>query len=63
MTKSEIGQILSKARKDKGVSYYALEKLGLRQNVVKAIERGETSYTIDSLLKLAEVLEVKINVG
>lgn len=60
MTKSEIGQILSKARRDKNLSYYSLDKMGLKQNVVKAIERGETSYTIDSLLKLAEVLEVKI---
>ena len=62
MTKSEIGQYLSKVRKLKNVSYYSLHKLGLKQEVVKSIENGDKNYTIDSLLKLADILGVKIEV-
>lgn len=61
MTKKTIGQVIAKAKKVKGVSYYAInEKAKVQRHVVKSIEKGDKNYSIDSLLATAEVLGVKV---
>lgn len=61
MTKKTIGQVIAKARKNKGASYYSInDKAKVQRHVVKSIEKGDKNYSIDSLLATAEVLGVKV---
>jgi transcriptional regulator with XRE-family HTH domain len=59
--RKKIGEYLSEVRKEKEVSYYRIEKeTGLKQQRCKAIENGADNYTIDSLLKLMNILDLYI---
>ena len=61
MTKKGIGQTIAKARKNKGLTYYEVNKQAkVQRTVVKSIEKGDKNYSIDSLLATAEVLGVKV---
>ena len=47
-----IGGYLSTMRKEKGISKYKLiQEFGLRMDIIDSIEKGTSSYTIDSFLK------------
>lgn len=59
--KEAIGEYLSKIRKEKGISKYKLiQDCELNMNIVDSIEKGSKAYTIDSLLRYAEGLGLKI---
>jgi transcriptional regulator with XRE-family HTH domain len=61
--KKQIGQTIAKARKNKGISYYRIDTdKGVQRKVVKSIERGDSSYTIDSLLAVADAVGVSVKV-
>lgn len=62
MNKKEIGQVLAKARKERKVSYYKIQKeSNVQRIVVKSIEKGNSNYTIDSLIDAAKVLGITIH--
>lgn len=64
MTKKTIGQVIAKAKKASGTTYYSIEKkTKVQRNVVKSIERGDKNYSIDSLLATAEAVGVKVVCG
>lgn len=64
MTKKEIGTILSSVRRAKRLSHYMVGKnSGLRPSIVRTIEEGEKACTIDSLIKVCEVLDMELAVG
>jgi len=64
MTKKSIGQVIAKARKTKGETYYGInKKVNVQRLVVQAIEKGDSNYTIDSLLATAEAVGVQIKCG
>lgn len=65
MTKKEIGQYLSKTRKQKKISTYSIEKdnaNGLFRHQIRAIENGSNNYSIDSLLDYSLLLGVEVNI-
>lgn len=65
MTKKEIGQYLSKVRKDKKISAYSIENNnanGLFRHQIRAIENGSNNYSIESLLDYCKVLDVDLNI-
>ncbi len=65
MTKKEIGQYLSKVRKDKKISTYAIENNntnGLFRHQIRAIENGSNNYSIESLLEYVSLLGVEVNI-
>ena len=62
MTKQEIGQFIKSVREQKGLTYYNVEKLsGVTNQVQKSIESATKDYTIGSLLKVCEALEINFN--
>lgn len=57
--KSEIGEKIKKLRSDKQMTLKALsERTGLSIGYLSQLERGKTTVALDSLQKIAEVLEV-----
>lgn len=55
-----IGDILGKVRKSRGYSLRKLAKLsGLSHGFISDIENGRCNPSIESLLKIADALEVK----
>ncbi len=59
--KEKIGEFLMHKRIQKGISYYRIEKLtNMRQPLVQSIEKGTQAYTINSLIKLCDVLDVDL---
>ena len=63
MTKKQIGVHVAKKRKEKDISYYEINKqVKVQRPVVKSIETGEKSYTIDSLLALGQVLGLSVKI-
>jgi transcriptional regulator with XRE-family HTH domain len=55
----ELGRILAKLREANGISRYSIYKKGLQYRQINTIERGDSSYTIDLLLKYIEYAEIK----
>ena len=54
---------LSRARKARGLTQKKLSEMsGVRQPVISRIERGETGAQIDTLIKLAAALNMKMQV-
>jgi transcriptional regulator with XRE-family HTH domain len=54
-----VGQYLREVREGKNMTIYAVEKAsGLDLRQIKAIESGESSYTIDSFIRLIQALDV-----
>lgn len=61
MTKQEIGKSIDSQRKTKGISKYSIvQKTGLTFTQLTAIEQAKNNYTIDSLLKYAQAVGLKI---
>jgi transcriptional regulator with XRE-family HTH domain len=62
MNKKEIGQKLSKIRKEKKItkSYIELQAKGLYRHQILGIEKGTNNYSIDTLLLYCEFLDVKL---
>ncbi len=53
--RKEIGERLKKIREKKQISTHKLQKeYGLRYEILKSIEEGNASYTVNSLLKYCE---------
>lgn len=62
MIKDEIGAQIKKLRNDKNMTLKQLSDLtGLSVGFLSQLERGMTSVAIDTLLKIASVLDVSIN--
>lgn len=62
MIKDEIGAQIKKLRNDKNMTLKQLSELtGLSIGFLSQLERGMTSVAIDTLLKIASVLDVSIN--
>lgn len=62
MTKKEIGRVVVRAKRGHRMSYYKIHKLsGVQRPVVKSIEKGEASYTVDSLLDVCKALGITIH--
>lgn len=63
MDKKKIGIIVKKAREKKTLSYYEINKqAGVQRTVVKSIETGDSSYTIDSLISVGNILGLAVKV-
>lgn len=62
MTKQQIGLFIKSAREQKGLTYYNVKKLsGVTNQVQKSIESATKDYTIGSLLKVCEALQINFN--
>jgi HTH-type transcriptional regulator/antitoxin HipB len=59
----QIGNIIRRARKSKGMSQAALGDLaGLRQSTVSLIESGESDVKLDTLLAILQTLNLEFRV-
>ena len=58
--KKEIGAALREIRLRKGYSKYYMNKQGLALPLLNAVENGTTSYTVDKLLAICNVLDVDL---
>lgn len=62
MDAKEIGKIIRSHRKESGLSQHKLAKIaGLGKTVVFDVEKGKLSIRFDTLLKLLDVLNIKID--
>ena len=62
--KIKLGGTIRASRLSYGLSYYSMHKLtGIQPKQQQAIEEGSSSYTIDSLLKVLDVLGFELNVA
>ncbi|MGD0229834.1 MAG: helix-turn-helix transcriptional regulator [Syntrophorhabdales bacterium] len=58
--KELIGKRIKEARQAKGLSQEALsEKIGMSAKYLSSVERGKENPTLDTLIKLADALEVE----
>lgn len=56
-TRQQIGHHVRSARKEKGLSLYALAKqAGVKIDALQSVEAGNKAYTIDTLIKVHEAL-------
>lgn len=63
MTKKEIGALISNQLKEKKISYYAVEMgANMQTKQIKAIESGESGYSIDTLLKVLDFLGLEFKI-
>ncbi|GAB3883379.1 helix-turn-helix domain-containing protein [Spirosoma agri] len=63
-SKEKIGLLIRAARKQKGLTQKELgEKLGLAESTVTNYEAGKQNLTLDTLDKIAEALQVKLNIS
>jgi len=61
MTKKEIGNIVRDARNHQDMTHYMVGKSAkIHQDAVVGIEQGSSNYTIDTLLKVCDVLGLKL---
>lgn len=60
MNRKEIGEILAKIRNKKNISTYKMVKAGIRLQTMKAIEKGSSNYTIDTLLLYVDTVDAQI---
>ena len=61
-TQTDVGVQLLRLRQERGLSLRALAKeCGLSVNAINRIERGESSPTVSSLLRLAQALNVQVS--
>lgn len=59
--KKEIGKKIREEREAQGLSLYSVgKKTGSMQQLIRNIENGETAYSIDTLIKTCEVLDLKL---
>ena len=58
-----VGELIRKVRKEKGFTQKELgEKLGLTEATFNRYETGRQNLTLDTLQKIADVLEVRVNI-
>ena len=60
MDKKELGKQIEAIRKECGVSTYKLEKKGIHPSLPGTIEKGEKGYSMDSLIKYLNAIDVNI---
>ena len=60
MDKKELGKQIEAIRKECGVSTYKLEKKGIHPSLPSTIEKGEKGYSMDSLIKYLNAIDVDI---
>ena len=60
MDKKELGKQVEAIRKECGVSTYELEKKGIHPSLPSKIEKGRNGYSIDSLIKYLNAIDVNI---
>ena len=60
MDKKELGKQIEAIRKECGVSTYKLEKKGIHPSLPSTIEKGEKGYSMDSLIKYLNAIDVNI---
>ena len=59
---AEVARILRDERKSKGLSMTRLaEQAGLSQSMISLVERDLRNPTLDTLLRVAEVLEIELS--
>lgn len=64
MTKEEIGQAITEARKAQGITIRKMAELAnTSPRAVQAVEKGWYNVGIETYLKLAETLHISIKVG
>ena len=63
MDKKELGKQVEAIRKECGVSTYKLEKKGIHPSLPGTIEKGEKGYSIDSLIKYLNAIDVNISLS
>lgn len=57
-----LGETIRTFRKDSGFSQEALaEKADLHHNYIGELERGEKAATVDTLIKVAKALKVRVS--
>lgn len=57
-----LGQALQEARDERGLTQEALSlETGVHRNYIGGIERGERSPSVESIVKLAEALDVTLS--
>jgi HTH-type transcriptional regulator/antitoxin HipB len=62
-TPKQIGCVIQRARRSRGWTQTDLgQRSGLRQATVSAIETGETSARLESILRLLAALELEIRI-
>lgn len=60
--KQLIGVRIKSLRRSKGMSQeYLAEKMGISSKYLSSIERGKENPTLDTFIKLAEVLEIELS--
>lgn len=60
---TEIGQKVKHRREETGLSYYKIYRVcGVTQPVIQSIENGSKDYTLKSLVKVCEVLKLKVEI-
>jgi len=63
MNKTEIGEIIKATRQQQSKSYHRINRnTDLLQSQTEGIEDGTTNYTINSLLKLLDELNLIIKI-
>ena len=63
MTKQQIGQFIKTTRESTGLTYYNVFKAsGVTNQVQQSIESATKDYTIGSLLKVCEALQITLNI-
>ncbi len=61
-TNQNLGERIKRLREERNYSQqYLAQKLGVSQKAYSKIETNQTKLSVDSLLKIAEVLETSIN--
>ena len=64
MTKEQIGQAIADARKAKGITIRKMAELAnTSPRAIQAVEKGWYNVGIETYLKLAETLKLKLKVG
>lgn len=62
MNPDDIANIIRTCRKQSGLSQHALAQLaGVGKTVVFDIEKGKTSVQLDTLLKILDVLNIRLH--
>ena len=61
-TNQNVGERIKRLREERNYSQqYLAGKLGISQKAYSKIETNQTRLSVDSLLKIAEILETSIN--
>ena len=64
MTKEQIGQAIAEARKAQGITIRKMAELAnTSPRAIQAVEKGWYNVGIETYLKLAETLKLKLKVG